>query len=102
MPIADLKYKRLNEKNVDMAPLHKGVYALYADKTLVFLGRTAGRTATLRSALRSHLGATGAGSGNPSATRYKRELTTQPEARLRTLLDEYKAEQGRLPRDNAK
>ena len=95
MPIADRSFKRLTVENVNKAPRKRGVYALYAEKTLVFLGHAAGKKDTIRSRLRAHLGAT-----PQTATRYKRELTATPEVRLKGLLKEYVATHGKLPARN--
>ncbi len=96
MPIDDPKFKRFTPANVDVAPLKRGVYALYAKRELVFLGHAAGNGDTLRSRLRAHL--SGAATG---FTHYKREPSQQPKARLRALLDEYIASNGRPPPENA-
>ena len=95
LSIADEKFKRLKVENVDRAPRKRGVYALYEDRTLIFLGKASGKADTIRSRLRSHLGATPKG-----ATRYKRELSSDPEARLASLLAEYTAANGAPPRGN--
>lgn len=96
MPITDRKFKRLTLANVNLAPLQRGVYALYEKTDLVFLGHAVGRGDTLRSRLRSHLTAAAG-----SRTRYKRETSMKPKARLKVLLDEYVAENGHLPAHNA-
>jgi hypothetical protein len=96
MPIDDSSYKRLNAKNVNRSPKKRGVYALYAEGRLVFLGQAAGKEDTIRSRLRVHLG-----KGGAKETRYKREATRSPAARLRELLDEYVRAHGRLPSLNA-
>jgi hypothetical protein len=95
MAIDDRKFKRLKVENVDKAPRKPGVYALYDDKALIYLGRAAGKTDTLRSRLRTHLGAQPDG-----ATRYKRELSEEPDARLKALLKEYTVAHGKPPRGN--
>jgi hypothetical protein len=96
MPIADRSFKRLTEKNVNRSPRKRGVYALYRDRTLIFLGKAAGEAETIRSRLRSHLDA----NAQPD-TRYKRELTRSPAARLKVLVEEYVERHGRLPKLNA-
>ncbi len=96
MPIADSKFKRLTAKNVDRSPLKRGVYALYVNKTTVFLGSARGGGDTIRSRLRGHLA-----SKTQEATRYKREPSATPAARLKTLLTEHVATHGRLPVQNA-
>lgn len=97
MAILDPKFKRLTTSNVDKAPRKAGVYALYAGRTLVYLGHASGRADTLRSRLRTHLGAVNAG-----ATRYKREVCEEPEARCKALLAEHVAANGVLPTGNAR
>ena len=95
MSITDRKFKRLKVENVDKAPRKRGVYALYDNKELIFLGKAGGKTETIRGRLRSHLG-----SAPKGATRYKRETSTEPEARLEALLEEYSTAHGCLPRGN--
>jgi hypothetical protein len=96
MPIADAKFKSLTTQNVNRAPRKRGVYAIYSDKTLVFLGHAKGKSDTIRSRLRAHLAAT-----PKVGTRYKREPSASPEARLKGLLKEYFAAHGRMPASNA-
>lgn len=96
MPIDDRKFKRLTLANVDVAPLKRGVYALYAKRELVYLGHAVGKGDTLRSRLRTHLAAAAHG-----LTHYKRETSMQPKARLKALLDEYVAANGHPPAQNA-
>lgn len=100
MPISDLKFKRLTAENVARAPRKPGVFALYADRTLVYLGSAVGPEQTLRSRLLQHVDQ-GQATAN-GATRYKREATAEPEARLDTLLLEFRdAHGGNLPRGNS-
>jgi hypothetical protein len=98
LPIVDKGFKRLTIENVNRAPRKRGVYALYEEKMLVFLGVAEGRADTLRSRLRAHLAANEGG----GALRYKREPTAAPAARLKSLLGEYRKKNGRLPERNAK
>jgi hypothetical protein len=94
MPISDRKFKKLTVANVERSPRKAGVYGLYAGKTLVYLGGASGPE-TIQSALRAHLDAP------PSkATRYKRETSASPDARLKTLLAEHVAARGRPPVGN--
>jgi hypothetical protein len=95
MTITDPTFKVLTEKNVERAPRKRGVYALYKDRTLVYLGKAEGAKDTIRSRLRGHLDAPPKG-----ATRYKREPTKEPEARLEVLLKEYVAVHRKLPVGN--
>ena len=99
MPISDLKFKRLTSENVSRAPRKSGVFALYADRTLVFLGSAVGPDQTLRSCLLEHVDRGQAKASG--ATRYKREATDEPAARLECLLTEFReAHGGILPRGN--
>jgi hypothetical protein len=95
MAIDDSKFKRLTLENVNRAPRKRGVYALYAHSKLVFLGLASGQSETIRSRLRSHLTTPTEG-----VTRYKRELTAAPQARLKQLLAEHMAKNGSLPPQN--
>ena len=97
MPITDRAFKRLTEANVGKAPQKRGVYALYEEKDLVFLGSAAGKADTIRSRLRAHLA-----SSPGAAMRYKREPHASPAARLKSLLGEYRKSHGKLPALNAK
>ena len=96
MTITDPTFKVLTAKNVERAPRKRGVYALYKDSTLVFLGKAVGEKDTIRSQLRGHLAAPPKG-----ATRYKREPTKQPGPRLEALLKEHLAAHRKLPVGNA-
>ena len=100
MPISDLKFKRLTAENVARAPRQTGVFALYADRSLVYLGSAVGPEQTLRSRLLEHVDQ-GQATTN-GATRYKREAATDPQARLDCLLTEFRdAHGGNLPRGNS-
>src|SRR5512143_3988420 len=96
MPIADRKFKRFTLENVNRSPRKKGVYALYAKSTLVYLGQAAGHGDTIRSRLCDHFAA-----GDRSVTRYKREPAVKPQVRLKKLLEEHVASFGHLPARNA-
>jgi hypothetical protein len=101
MPITDAKFKRLSADNVARAPRETGVFALYAHNTLVYLGSAVGPDQTIRSQLLEHVDQGQAKASG--ATRYKRETTTEPQARLDTLLLEYRdSHGGTLPRGNAR
>jgi len=97
MPIEDRSFKRLTTENVDKAPRKRGVYAIYEDKKLVFLGHAAGEADTIRSRLRGHLRTAKKG----TTPRYKREPSKVPAVRLKQLLDEYVKAHGALPARNA-
>jgi hypothetical protein len=96
MAISDKAFKKFTAQNVGRSPRKAGVYALYApDRTLVFLGEARGKDSTIRAQLKRHLR-----SEKMGATRYKREVCTNTQARLKTLLGEHRAEHGTLPRGN--
>jgi hypothetical protein len=95
MAISDERFRRLNLRNVQRAPRKRGVYALYADRVLLYLGMAGGGEDTIRSRLRTHLGGQAHG-----ATRYKREPSPEPQVRLQVLLDEYASRYGCLPAQN--
>lgn len=95
MAISDERFRILNLRNVSRSPRKRGVYALYAGRDLLYLGMAGGGDDTLRSRLRAHLGEQAHG-----VTRYKRELSREPQARLQELLDEYVARYGALPAQN--
>ena len=96
MPISEQKFKSLTLANVDRSPRRRGVYALYADRTLVYLGRALGGDDTIRRRLHLHLNRASQG-----ATHYKRELSAKPKARWKQLLQEHVTAEGRAPRLNA-
>ena len=95
MTIADPKFRRLNLDNVNRSPRKRGVYALYEDRTLLYVGLAAGGEDTIRSRLRALLR-----DGAEGALTYKREMSLAPEARCEKLLAEHVAAHGDLPAQN--
>jgi hypothetical protein len=79
------------------APDMPGVYALWDGEDVVFYGSAFGGTITIRSRLAEHL----AGARAIGATHCSWEISVNPRARERRLLDEYRAQHGRAPRGNA-
>lgn len=79
------------------APEEAGVYALWRDDELIFLGR-ASQGATIRARLTEHLG--GSCPCTQTATHYTWELSLQPATREAEVLREFQALFGRLPRCN--
>jgi hypothetical protein len=96
MKIADPKFRRLNLDNVNRSPRKRGVYALYEDRTLLYVGLAAGGEDTIRSRLRAHLE-----DGAERELTYKREMSSTPQARCEKLLAEHVAAHGGLPVQNA-
>ena len=81
------------------APNEAGVYALWGNEELLYIGRANGARSTIRALLIDHL----AGLHGPCsqrATHYQWELSLAPEAREVELLEEYRARFQRLPRCN--
>jgi len=98
MPVLGERH-RLTRAIVAEAPDAPGVYALWDDGGVVFYGSAFGGTFTIRSCLAEHLA--GARAGTAGATHCSWEISIDPGARERRLLDEYRAEHGGAPRGNA-
>ena len=96
MPIRSPRY-RLTRTMVDGAPAEPGVYALWEDDELIYLGRASG--ITIRARLIEHL-LHGVCPCAARATHYGWELALRPDARELELLQELLARDGRLPRCN--
>lgn len=97
MPISGPRYT-YTRFIAEGAPETRGLYALWKEEELVYLGLAASG-ATIRSLLLEHL----AGTRFPSAagaTHYSWELSLQPAARELELLREFRRQFGRLPRCN--
>ena len=77
------------------APDAPGVYALLEVEEVVFYGSAYGGTITIRSCLLERLADIGGG-----ATHCAWEISLNPAARERALLDEHRAWHGCLPRHN--
>jgi hypothetical protein len=97
MPIPGPKYQ-YTRFIAEGAPDTPGLYALWEEGELVFLGR-ASYESTIRTRLLEHL----AGKLCPcaaDATHYSWELSLQPGSREAQLLQEFRRQYGRLPRCN--
>ncbi|MGH8669717.1 MAG: hypothetical protein ACREUN_05040 [Burkholderiales bacterium] len=97
MPIPGPRYK-YTRFIAEGAPETPGLYALWEQGELVYLGRAAS-DATIRERLLAHLD----GQGCPclaGATHYSWELSLEPATREVRLLREFRNEFGRLPRCN--
>src|SRR5262249_8193064 len=97
MPISGKRYK-FTKENVDKSPRKPGVFALYEEDTLIFIGGAADGV-TLRSQLQGHQ-AGRAGVGTRRATHYRREGTSASVTREIELLPGVKASLGGRPPDN--
>ena len=85
--------------NVDAAPQENGVYTLYDNGILIYIGCAWGDTGTIRGRLqRHHSGAEGP--CTQFATHFYWWLTDYPLTTEKELLAAYKARWGALPRCN--
>jgi hypothetical protein len=97
MPIKKPNYK-LTRTMVEAAPDEQGLYALWEDDELIYLGR-ASASATIRERLLEHLGRRLCPCAE-KATHYSWELSLRPAMREVEMLEEFLAEFGRMPRCN--
>jgi hypothetical protein len=94
MPIAAPHY-RFSSIIAHGAPEQAGVYALWHEDELIYLGRTA----SIRKSLLDHLQRSSPCTSD--ATHYTWELALRPEAREAELLEQFRSRYGRLPRCNS-
>ena len=94
MPIAAPHY-RFSSIIAQGAPEQAGVYALWHDDEMIYLGHAT----SIRKSLLDHLQRSDACAGD--ATHYTWELALRPEAREAELLEQYRSRYGRLPRCHA-
>lgn len=81
------------------APEEPGVYLLWEDGEVVYVGHAGGRGATIRSCLVDHF----SGARGPCtrrATEYSWEMSRDPAGREAKILEEYRALHSREPRCN--
>ena len=87
-------------ENLAVAPDSHGVYELWENSAVIYIGRAAGQGVTIRSRLNDHA----RGDDGPCTkvyTHYKREVTEAAVSREKQLLEEYQQTHGgRLPRCN--
>jgi len=76
------------------APSQAGVYFLFRDHRLIYIGLAAGR-ATLRGELQRHWGGE-AGEATRAATQFEYDCTPDPEASYRYYLETYRLRSGGL------
>ncbi len=98
MPLAGRSFE-LCDQNLKIAPASAGVYALYQNHELIYVGHAQGDLTTIRSCLQDHK-AGRLGPGTKAADTYKRETCGDPLALERKLLEEFKRTYGKLPRCN--
>ena len=83
---------------IEAAPQAPGVYALWQDGAVVYYGRTAAGSATIRSALSEHF--SGQAWSLQQATRCSWEVAEDPERRLSELIREFELAHQCMPRWN--
>ncbi len=85
--------------NLDCTPEAPGVYALYMDGRMIYIGRADGGSITIKSRLADHKH----GHDGPCTqlfTHYTREVTMKVTARYNELLENYSRKFGTLPECN--
>jgi hypothetical protein len=99
MPIRSPKWP-FHEEAIQYAPNEwAGVYALWRDETLIFLGHVPRDSESMQQQIRDHL--SGAfGSCTQRATHYGWELSGDPKELVDIYMREYRDEFGRVPRCN--
>jgi hypothetical protein len=91
------KYK-LTRAMVDAAPSEQGLYALWEDDELIYVGH-ASASGTIRERLSEHLDRRFCPCAE-KATHYSWELSLRPATREVEILEEFLAQFGRMPRCN--
>ncbi len=82
------------------APEEPGIYVLWEDGEVIYIGHAQGRGTTIRSRLVDHF----AGTLSPCtrrASHYSWEISLKPAPRELELIEEYRRANTRLPRCNA-
>ena len=95
MPITKTRY-RFTRRMVEGAPDDMGVYALWRNEELLYIGRAMGGTITIQSRLLEHLSGASCACSR-EATHYSWEIVLQPAARELELLREQRAAAGEIP-----
>ncbi len=98
MKLLGLRYAFI-DANLKRAPDEPGVYALYRDERLIYVGAALGGTDTIRFRLKNHQESR-EGSCTQEATHYRYQITSNGKLRARDILDQYFRETGRQPRCN--
>jgi excinuclease UvrABC nuclease subunit len=97
MSISVKKYS-FTQDNVDKSPTKKGVYALYEENVIIYIGKGDGENG-IRGRLQAHKRGD-EGSCTKNASHYRREVCSNPTTKEKELLQEYKNAKGKLPRCN--
>ena len=94
-----LKLFAFTWENIKNAPNKAGVYVLYDDSEIIYVGRAKGGNTTICSRLSDHKNGHD-GTCTQGATHYKREVTDSPVSREKEWLKWHKEKFGYLPRCN--
>jgi len=97
MALSGSKYD-FTQENVDKSPTEGGVYALYDDDVIIYIGKGDGENG-IRERLQAHKRGD-EGDCTKNASHYRRETCPNPKVREGKLLEEYKSAYDRLPRCN--
>jgi hypothetical protein len=95
VPIAKTRYP-FTRKMIDGAPNDMGVYALWRDNRLLYIGRALGGSSTISSSLNEHMNGARCDCSR-QATHYSWEIVMQPNVRELELLREQQSAAGGLP-----
>jgi len=97
----DGNLRAFSREVIEQAPDEPGVYGLYQGNDLIYIGRAEGGLSitTVRARLKSHCEGY-RGPNTEHATHYRCEVSRDPVARQRKLLQEYEQQYGCLPRCN--
>ena len=95
MPLGD-KLFCASKSNLESTPESTGVYVLYLDGTIIYIGRADGGSHTIKSCLADHKEGH-EGACTQRFTHYTREVTMNVTARYNDLLEHYERKFGTFP-----
>jgi hypothetical protein len=98
MPLWSRKWPFLGY-TIESAPLDAGVYGLWQEGELIYIGASDGTTSSLRSRLLEHFAELGK-AGTPSPDHYSWELSDNPHARQQEVLRQFVDKYGQMPKFN--
>jgi hypothetical protein len=95
VPIAKIRYP-FTRRMLDGAPKDMGVYVLWRDQQVLYIGRALGGASTISSCLDEHMSGRRCDCSR-QATHYSWEIVLQPGLRELELLEEQEKAAGELP-----
>lgn len=95
MPIRGRK-RRFTDTNISDAPQCDGVYGIYRNKELIYIGKGEGKSGVKSRLQAAHQDKRGKG----NATSFQFEKSKDASGREKRLLEQYKKAHGKLPRYN--